>query len=120
MKANSGKNSSLVDAIINSTVDSLRHEANIFNLQAGEHAQERGPTRFEFGEREEMQKMRRAMNFTEGCKVNVSDVSDSGNISSIFDKAWSQRPNKLVKKRSSGNLPPIRNKRKKSISAHHS
>ena len=54
MNADSGKNLSLVDAVINSTVDSLRHEANIWNRQAGECPEGRRPTGFELGEREEM------------------------------------------------------------------
>ena len=54
MKADSGKNLSLVDAVINSTVDSLRHEANICNRQAGERAQGRGPTGVELWEREKL------------------------------------------------------------------
>ena len=54
MKADSGKNMSLVDAVINPTVDSLRHEANICNLQAGERAQGRGPTGVELWEREKL------------------------------------------------------------------
>ena len=62
-----------------------------------------------------MRQVRRAMNFTEGCKVNLSDISDSENISSILDKTWSHRPDKPLKKRSSGNLPPVRSKRKRSI-----
>ena len=74
MKADSGKNLSLVDVVINSTVDSLRHEANICNCQASERAQGRGPTGVELAEREEMQQVRRAMNFTEGCEVNLSDI----------------------------------------------
>ena len=86
MKADSGKNLSLVDAVINSTVDSLRHEANICNRQAGERAQGRGPTGVELEGREKMRQVRRAMNFTEGCKVNLSDISDSENISSILDE----------------------------------
>ena len=55
------------------------------------------------------------MNFTESCEVNLFDISDNENISSIFDETRSHRPDKLVKKRSSGNLPPIRSKRKRSI-----
>ena len=54
MKANFGKNLSLVDAVINSTVYSQRHEANIYNRQAGKRAQVRGPTGVELGEREKM------------------------------------------------------------------
>ena len=78
-------------------------------------AQGRGPTGVELGEREKMQQVRRAMNFTESCEVNLSDISDSENISSIFDETRSQRPDKPEKKRPSGNLPPIRSKRKRSI-----
>ena len=54
MKANFGKNLSLVDAVINSTVYSQRHEANIYKRQAGKRAQVRGPTGVELGEREKM------------------------------------------------------------------
>ena len=115
MKADSGKNLSLVGVIINFTVDSLRNEANICNRQAGERTQGRGPTGVELGEREKMQQVRRAMIFTESCEVNLSDISDSENISSIFDQTQSHRPDKPVKKRSSGNLPPVRSKRKRSI-----
>ena len=86
MNADSGKNLSLVDAVINSTVDSLHHEANIWSCQAGERPEERRPTGFELGEREEMPQVRRAMTFTEGCKANLSNISDSEIISSIFDK----------------------------------
>ena len=86
MKADSGKNLSLVDAVINSTADSLRHEANICNRQAGQRAQGRGPTGVELGKREEMPQVRRAMNFTECCEVNLPNISDSENISSIFDE----------------------------------
>ena len=87
MNADSGKNLTLVDAVINCTLDSLRHEANIWNRQAGERPEGRRPTGFELGEREEMPQVRRAMNFTEGCKANLSNISDSEIISSIFDKA---------------------------------
>ena len=52
MRADSGKNLSLIDAVINSTVDSLRHEANICNRQADKRAQGRGPTGVELRERE--------------------------------------------------------------------
>ena len=55
------------------------------------------------------------MNFTESCEVNLFDISDNENISSIFDETRSHRPDKPVKKRSSGNLPPVRSKRKRSI-----
>ena len=115
MKADSGKNLSLVDLIINFTVDSLHNEANICNRQAGERMQGRGPTGVELGERKKMRQVRRAMNFTESCEVNLSGISDSENISSIFDETQSHRPDKLVKKRSSGNLPPVRSKSKRSI-----
>ena len=115
MKADSGKNLSLVGVIINFTVDSLRNEANICNRQAGERTQGRGPTGVELEERETMRQVRRAMNFTECCEVNLSEISDSENISSIFDQTQSYRPDEPVKKRSSGNLPPIRSKRKRSI-----
>ena len=50
LKADSGKNLSLVDVVINSTVDSLREEVNICNRQAGERAQAKGPTGAELGE----------------------------------------------------------------------
>ena len=86
MKADSRKNLSLVDAVINSTVNSLRHEANICNRQAGERTQGRGPTGVELGKRVEMPQARRAMNFTEGCEVNPSNISDGENISLIFDE----------------------------------
>ena len=86
MKANFGKNLSLIDAVINSTVDSLRHEANIYNRQAGERTQGRGPTGVELAEREKMRQVRRAMSFTESCEINLSDISDRENISSIFDE----------------------------------
>ena len=75
---------SLVDAVTNSTVDSLRNEADIFNRQAGERAQGRGPTGVELGEREKMRQVRVAMNFTDSCEVNLSNTSDSENISSLF------------------------------------
>ena len=64
IKADSGNNLSLLNAVINYTLDSLRHEANICNHQAGECAQARGPTGVELGKREEMPQVRIAMNFT--------------------------------------------------------
>ena len=85
-KAYSGKNLSLIDALINSADDSWRHEAKICKRQAGEHAQRRGATGVELGEREKMRQVRRAMSFTESCEINLSDISDRENISSIFDE----------------------------------
>ena len=98
MKANFGKNLSLIDAVINSTVDSLRHEANIYNRQAGERTQGRGPTGVELAEREKMRQVRRAINFTEGCEVNLSDISYRENMSSVFDETRSHEPDKPAKK----------------------
>ena len=98
MKANFGKNLSLIDAVINFTVDSLRHEANIYNRQAGERTQGRGPTGVELAEREKMRQVRRAINFTEGCEVNLSDISYRENMSSVFDETRSHEPDKPAKK----------------------
>ena len=67
-------------------MDSLRNEAGIFNRQAGERAQGRGSTGVELGEREKMRQVRVAMNFTDSCEVNLSNTSDSENISSLFDE----------------------------------
>ena len=85
-KADSGKNLSLVNGTINFTVNYLRHEANICNRKTGEGTQGRGPTGVELGEREKMRQVRRAMSFTESCEINLSDISDRENISSIFDE----------------------------------